>query len=377
MTQAAPTHGLQLRSKVTSDGQIEISLEDAPVAQPDADEVLIRVEAAPINPSDLGLLLGAADPAGAKASGTAERPVVTVPLTPAMQKAMAPRAGLSMPVGNEGAGVVVAAGDQAKALIGKTVAIFGGAMYAQYRVARAADCLVLPDDATPTDGASCFVNPLTALGFLETMRLEGHTGLVHTAAASNLGQMLVKICLADGVPLVNIVRKPDQAELLRKLGARYVCDSSAPSFQEDLVKALKETGATLAFDAVGGGRLAGQILAAMETAAVASGAGVNPYGSNTHKQVYVYGALDMGPTEFTRTFGFAWGIGGWLLMPLLARIGAEGAARLRARVVAELKTTFASHYTAEVSLAEALKPDVMAAYARKATGEKFLIKPNA
>jgi len=292
-----------------------------------------------------------------------------------IQKGDAP---MRLPVvgGHEGAGVVVEAGDQAKGLVGKTVAILGGAMYAQYRAVKAADALVLHADATPKDGASCFVNPLTALGMVGTMRREGHTGLVHTAAASNLGQMLVKICAKDGVPLVNIVRKPEQAALLKGLGAKYVVDSSAPSFMDDLIAALSDSGSTLAFDAIGGGKLASQILTAMEVAASRKGGGAfTRYGSNVHKQVYIYGGLDTGPTELFRSYGMAWGLGGWLLTNFIQKVGPEEAGKLRQRVADELKTTFASHYTCEISLAEALKPDVIAAYNRKSTGEKYLITP--
>jgi NADPH2:quinone reductase len=336
------------------------------------------VEAAPLNPSDLGLLFGGADMTTAKVGGTADSPVVTAPLTPAVFAAMAPRVGQSLPVGNEGAGVVIAAGKsaQAQALIGKTVAILGGSMYSQYRVLNAGQCLLLPPGTTPAQGASCFVNPLTALGMVETMKLEGHRALVHTAAASNLGQMLNKLCIEDGVGLVNVVRKPDQADLLRGQGANFVCDSSASSFMEDLTSAIAETGATLAFDAIGGGRQAGQILTAMEVAANRTATEYNRYGSTVHKQVYIYGGLDRGPTEFNRAFGMAWGIGGWLLTPFLMKIGPAAAQSLRERVASEITTTFASHYTREVSLAEALSLDAIAVYGKQATGEKFLIAPN-
>ncbi len=292
--------------------------------------------------------------------------------------ALAGRLGQSLPVGNEGAGVVIQAGDApaAQALLGKTVAMHGGAMYAQYRCIKASECLVLPPGTTAAAGASCFVNPLTALGMVETMRLEGHTALVHTAAASNLGQMLVKLCLKDNVGLVNIVRRPEQVEILKGLGARYVCDSSAPRFMDDLVEALAETGATLAFDAIGGGRLAGQILTAMEMALTRTAQGYSRYGSTTHKQVYIYGGLDRGPTEFNRTFGMAWGIGGWLLTPFLQKVGADAAQALKERVAAEITTTFASTYTKEISLVEALQLEEIAGYAKLATGEKYLINPN-
>ena len=225
------------------------------------------------------------------------------------------------------------------------------------------------------DGASSFVNPLTALGMLETMRREGHSGLVHTAAASNLGQMLVKLCQKDGVPLVNIVRKPDQEELLRSLGAVHVCNSSSPTFSTDLVEALKATSATLAFDATGGGTLVSQILNGMEEAANSTAGEYSRYGSTVHKHVYIYGGLDTSPTILTRNFGMAWGVGGWLLTPFLQNAGAETVGRLRARVAAELTTTFASTYTREVSLAGMLRPDAFNAYVKRATGEKFLVTP--
>ena len=377
MTTQTPPTGLQLRSLVTSSGELELSLARVAVPEPGADEVVIRIEATPINPSDLGLLLGAADMTTARASGAGDSVTVTATIPERFRAAMAARADQSMPVGNEGAGVVVKAGpsEAASALLGKTVATFGGAMYAQYRAVKAAECLVLPEGATAADGASCFVNPLTALGMVETMRLEGHTALVHTAAASNLGQMLNKICLKDGVGLVNIVRSPAQADILRGIGARHIVDSSAASFKADLTAALVATGATLAFDAIGGGKLAGQILTGMEIAANQAGGGYSRYGSTTHKQVYIYGGLDTGPTELTRGFGMAWGIGGWLLPPFLQRIGPAEGQKLRARVAAELKTTFASRYTQVVSLADALSLDHIAIYNQRATGTKYLINP--
>jgi NADPH:quinone reductase-like Zn-dependent oxidoreductase len=372
-----PTTGLQLRSLVKTTGQLELSLMEVGVAPPAADEVLVRIEASPINPSDLGLLLGAADMQTARVSGTAQSPVITADIPKPYMRAMAGRLDESMPVGNEGAGAVIAAGasEQAQALLGKTVAVLGGAMYAQYRTLNVSGCLLLPEDATPADGASCFVNPLTALGMVETMRLEGHKALVHTAAASNLGQMLNKICLKDGVDLVNIVRSDEQAKMLKDIGATYVCDSSKPTFMTDLIEALVATGATLAFDAIGGGKLAGQILTGMEAAANRTAKVYSRYGSSVHKQVYIYGGLDTAPTELTRSFGMSWGVGGWLLTPFLIKIGPEAGQKLRQRVAAELKTTFASHYTREISLVEALQPEVIAAYNKRATGEKYLINP--
>ncbi|MEO6781400.1 MAG: zinc-binding dehydrogenase [Bradyrhizobium sp.] len=372
------TTGLQLRSLIKKSRELEISLASVPTPEPAEDVVVVRVEATPINPSDLGLLIGAADMATAKASGTKDAPVITATVPEAAMKAMAGRLDESMPVGNEGAGVVIKTGssDAARALMGKTVAMIGGAMYAQYRAIRAADCLVLPPGITPAEGASCFVNPLTSLGMTETMRREGHTALVHTAAASNLGQMLNRICLKDSIGLVNIVRNPQQAEILRKMGARLVVDSTTPTFMDDLTDALVETGATLAFDAIGGGRLAGQILTCMEVAANKTATVYSRYGSSVHKQVYVYGSLDPRPIELNRAFGMAWGVGGWLLFPFLMKIGRADGERLRQRVVAELKTTFASQYTRVVSLQEALQLANLAVYAKRATGEKYLINPN-
>src|ERR1700682_5159964 len=370
--------GLQLRSLIKKNGELELSLASVPVPEPAADEVVVRVEASPINPSDLGLLVGTADMTTAKASGTKEAPVVTAKVPEAAMQAMAGRLDESMPVGNEGAGVVIKTGssDAAKALMGKTVAMIGGAMYAQYRCLKVIECLPLPEGITPAEGASCFVNPLTALGMTETMRREGHKALVHTAAASNLGQMLNKICLKDGIGLVNIVRSEEQAGILRKIGAKHVVDSTAASFMNDLTNALVETGATIAFDAIGGGKLAGQILTGMETAINKTAKVYSRYGSSVHKQVYIYGGLDLRPTQLNRGFGMAGGVGGWLLTPFLQKIGPADGARLRQRVVDELKTTFASHYTQIVSLQEALQLSHIATYGKRATGEKYLINPN-
>lgn len=375
MTDTTTLSGLELRTLITSAGTLELSLVDVPVPAPGPGEVVVRIEGAPINPSDLGLLVGPADLSTIKAGGTADRPVVTATVPPQAVKMLAARLDQSLAVGNEGAGTVVAAGPGAEALAGRLVATFGGAMYARYRLVKAADCMVLPAGATAADGASCFVNPLTALGMTETMRREGHTALVHTAAASNLGQMLNRICLKDGIGLVNIVRSAAQVDLLRGQGAVHVLDSTSPTFTDDLTEALVATGATLAFDAIGGGRLASQILGGMEAAANRRATAYSRYGSSVYKQVYIYGSLDVRPTELVRSFGLSWGVGGWLLMPFLAKIGADGAQALRQRVLAELKTTFASHYTAEISLAEALRPDILTAYARRATGEKYLINP--
>lgn len=373
-----PQTGLQLLSLVKEGGELEISVIHAPVPEPGPNEVIVEMLATPINPSDLGLLVGPADLDTAKTSAKDGLPVVTAEISPAGMRAMAGRVGEAMPVGNEGCGIVVSAGTspEAQALLGKTVATIGGAMYAQYRCLPLSGCMVLPDGTAPKDGASCFVNPLTSLAMTEVMRAEGHTALVHTAAASNLGQMLVKICLKDGIPLINIVRNQAQADLLRGLGATYVCDSSSTDFMADLTAALVETGATIAFDAIGGGKLAGQILACMENAAVKRMKSYSRYGSDTFKQVYIYGGLDMSPTVLNRSFGLSWAVSGFLLTPFLIKAGPEVNQRLRARVVNELTTTFASHYSHEISLTEALNLDVMVGYNAKRTGEKYLICPH-
>ena len=369
---------LQLRSTVCKEGHLELSLTEVDIPKPGEDDVVIRVEASPINPSDLGLLFGMADMGTATLSGTGSGTVLTATIPEAMMRQMSARIDQSLPVGNEGAGVVVSAGpsERAQSLMGKTVATLGGSMYAQYRMTRADQCLLLPDGTTAVEGASCFVNPLTVLGMVGTMRLERHTALAHTAAASNLGQMLVKLCVNEDVPLVNVVRKQEHVELLTSLGAAHVCNSSEPGFMATLIDALADTGATLGFDATGGGPLPGQLLTAMEVAANRDAGEFNRYGSATHKQVYIYGGLDRNPTVLNRSFGMAWGLGGWLLPYFLQRVGAEEAEALRQRVASEITTTFASLYTEIVSLEEALSPAAVARYGMQATGEKFLINPN-
>lgn len=377
MSDPLPTTMLQLRSELKSSGTLELSLVEVDVPQPRDHEVLVRVEATPINPSDLGLLLGGADVTQATATGTQDRPGVSAPVPENMLRAMKARLDQSLPVGNEGGGVVVAAGasPEAQALIGRVVGILGGAMYAQYRAVPAAMCLPLKDGTSSRQAASCFVNPLTALGMTETMRREDRKALVHTAAASNLGQMLQKICSADGIDLVNIVRKPEQVELLQGIGAKHVCNSADEQFMPRLIDALAETEATIAFDATGGGDLASRILTAMEAAAVRNAPEFSRYGTDVHKQVYIYGGLDRSPTVLTRSFGFAWSLGGWLLTPFLQQIGAERAQALRERVANEIDTTFASHYSNVISLRDALSLDALSVYSRQATGEKYLIDP--
>ncbi len=370
----------EIRSTVTNEGTLELSIAAQERPVPGDNEVLLEVGAAPINPSDLALLISfAANLDTLSVSGSGDQTVTSMELHPAMMGALKPRMGESMPVGNEGGGVVVDAGVNAKHLIGKTVGAAGGAMYSEYRCLPAQSCLVMNEGTTPTQAASSFVNPLTALAFIETMRLENHSAILNTAAASNLGQMLVKICQEDGVPLINVVRKPEQVEVLKSLGAEYVCDTSADSFMADLVDALVATGATLGFDATGGGnggKLPGQILAAMEIAANKTATEYSRYGSDIYKQVYIYGGLDMSPTILNRSFGLQWGLGGWLLTPMIGRIGMERFQQMRERVARDISTTFASHYTQEISLAEMMQPEIIRGYAKQATGEKYLVNPH-
>ena len=368
---------LQMFSTVTDAGEVRLELLEKPTPQPETNQVLVKIEATPINPSDLGVMFGLSDMANAKSSGAGNDTVLTAPVSQQGLRVMKARLGQALAVGNEGAGTVVATGDSelAKSLEGKIVAVMGGGMYGQYRCVDAASCLPLLEGHTAKDGASSFVNPLTALSMIETMKLEEHSALVHTAAASNLGQMLVRICQADCVELVNIVRKEEQATLLRDMGAKYVVNSSSDSFMADLTDAIHATGATLGFDATGGGSLASSILTCMEAAAARTPGGYSIYGSIKHKQVYLYGGLDTSATILNRGYGMAWGVGGWLLPNFLAKAGMEVAARLRTRVANELKTNFASHYSDEISLSEALQAETVQRYVMKQTGEKFLICP--
>lgn len=370
----------EIRSTVTSNGTVEVSIVNAAMPVPSENEVLIKVEAAPINPSDLALLISfAADLDSIEFSGEDEASKTTIKIRPGLMAALKGRVDQPLSAGNEGAGIVVGAGEKATALIGKTVGVAGGSMYSQYRCAPASSCLVMDEGITPTEAASSFVNPLTALAFVETMKMENHAALVNTAAASNLGQMLVKICKDDEIPLVNIVRKPEQVKILKDLGAEYICDTSQSDFMKDLVEALISTGATLGFDATGGGnegKLPGQILAAMEVAANKTAKEYSRYGSDVYKQVYIYGGLDPTPTVLNRSYGLQWGLGGWLLTPMIGRIGMERFAEMRQRVVREIKTTFASHYTQEISLEDMLQPDNIKAYAKQGTGAKYLVNPH-
>lgn len=375
---STPTSTLELRSTVSDDGSVRLALHRDDVPPPSDDQVVVRVEAAPINPSDLGMLFGMADLGELTASEIDGQAGVSAQMSPAALAAQRARVGQPMPVGNEGAGTVVAAGASpaAQALVGRVVGFLSGNSYAEYRTLGVAQCLPMPDGVTPEQAAAPFVNPLTALGMVETMRAEGHTALVHTVGASNLGLMLNRVCIADDVPLVNIVRRPEHVESLRAAGAAHVCDSSADDFVAQLTDALRATGATIAFDAIGGGDLAGTLLSCMERVAGERADGFSRYGSDTLKQVYVYGGLDRGPTVLRRDFGMSWAIGGWLLTPFLGKLGQAGTDRLRQRVADEITTTFASSYGMRLSLSDAVDPDHVRRYARMATAEKALVTPH-
>lgn len=370
--------GSQIRSTVTSNNTIEISLIDVELPPAAADEIIIKVEATPLNPSDQASLFGVADITTVRASGNATSPHLSFDIPPHYMGFVATRLGKPLPVGGEGAGVVIAAGSskEAQALLGKTVSIWAGGMFAQYRCVKHYQCMVMPEHITAKEAASSFINPMTALAMIETMRSEGHTALAHAAAASNLGQMLNRVCLDDGIDLVNIVRKPEQVALLKEQGAKYVVNSSSDSFISDLTAALVATGATIAFDPIGGGKLASDILSAMENVATAKMQYVDHYGSTVKKQVYIFGGLNMAPITLDRAFGFEWSISGWLLTNFLAKVDSKIKGQMIGRITAEINTTFASHYSQEISLAEALTLDAFLAYSKRLSNEKFLITPH-
>jgi len=366
--------GLELRSTILASGELRLDLVEIEVGDPAPGELIVQVEATPINPSDLLLLLGPIDlgSIAASADGAGLRAQVAA----GALASVSARMGRSLVPGNEGAGLVVAAGHDGEDLIGKRVGMRGGGMYTQYRELPVRDCVILPEEATSADGASMFINPLTALCFIETMRMERHDALIHFAAASNLGQMLNRICVADGIPLINVVRNAEQAALLAAEGAACILDGTAGDFEARLTEAAAKTGATLCFDPIGGGRQASVALAAMEATAAERVSEYNRYGTDIFKQVYIYGLLDRTPTILDRWVGFAWSVGGWLLTHRLRQIGPERAKALQQRVVDELKTTFKTSYSRTLTLREALSPDAARAYKRKATGEKYLITPH-
>ncbi len=368
----------QMFSTVSSDGQLTVEIKQVDVPEPKEHEVVVKIEVAPINPSDMWPMFSVGDLSKAELTYNDDVKAMTAPIFPGMTQVVRTRLDQACPVGNEASGIVVAAGssDASQALMGKRVAVLSGSTFSEYTCAAAQMCLPHSETTTAQEACSSFVNPLTALCMVETMRKEGHTALVHTAAASNLGQMLNRICIADGVDLVNIVRKPEQEKILKDLGAKYVVNSASDTYMQDLYVAIKETGATLAFDATGGGSLASDILTAMEAVLTADVTGLNTYGALVHKQVYLYGGLDTSPTKLKRAFGMSWGVGGWLLMRTLSALEPSRVGELKARVASEINTTFASAYTAELSFEQALSPENIEKYNAKKTGEKYLINPN-
>ena len=362
--------GKQLTTQLDADGTLTLQLNDKTWDAPKAGQVLVKIEASPINPSDLGLLFASADTENAVY--TPGKIVAKMPDN--ATRAMKARHGMAMPAGNEAAGTVVAAGEGAEHLMGKRIACVPGSAYGTYAYAEAQMAFPVDDNVTAEQAASSFVNPMTALGFTETMKLEGYTGIVHAAAASNLGQMLVKICLEDNIPLVNIVRSDEQVKLLKDLGATHVLNMTDADFMPKLIDAIAETKAMLGFDPIGGGTLAGQILTAMEAAA-SRGAAFSRYGSSEPKKVYIYGALDIGPTILNRAFGLTWDLAGWLLTPFMMKAGMEIVGRMRMRVMKDLTTTFASHYQMRGSLEDMLTKEAVSVYNARRTGEKYLVVP--
>lgn len=370
-----PSLSTQWRSRISAQGELTLTLDDVALPEPTADEVIVRVDAAPINPADLGLLFGPADRASLVFEQHDGKPSIRGRVPDSRLATVQARLDQALPLGNEGAGMVIAAGIDAQHLLGRVVAL-RDRMFTTHRLAKAADCLPMRDGISAEQAAAALINPMTALGMVETLRREGHRGLIHTAAASNLGQMLVKLCLADGIPLINIVRHPEQVDLLRALGATHVLDSSAPGFNTALIDAIEATGATLAFDAIGGGSTADTLLAAMEAALLRTTGGYSRYGSPVHKQVYVYGMLDPSPRVLSGGYGMAWGIGGWLMSWCLASLDEADRQRLRERVIAEIDTTFASQYALRLPLAQALSADAVKVYGTPRTGQKVLLLPN-
>lgn len=369
-----PQSNLTLCSEIGADAILRLRLREEPLAPLATGEVRVRMEAAPVNPSDMGLLLASANLSTARLTGEGAAAQMTAELLNGRPGLFAPRVGLTLPVGNEGTGTVVEAAPDVQHLLGHTVAIFGGAMYARYRTIAGSECLVVPSDAPAAGRAGLFVNPLTALAMVETMRIEGHRALVHNAAASNLGQMLVKICAADRVDLVNIVRGEEQVALLRSLGARRVLDSRAPGFKDQLTHEIGETRATIAFDPVGGGQMANMLLHAMEASELRFSPSYSLYGSDTLKQVYIYGSLDPGSTVLERGYGRAWSVGAFLITTFLKKAGPEIRERLLSRIASEHDTTFASHFSAEITLSDLLRPEILRRLVQKRTGDKYLLR---
>lgn len=371
------TTSKKLFSTVSAAGQLTVELMPVDLPTPQDNEVVVKVELAPINPSDMWPLFSLGDLSKATLTFNEDEKILSAPIFDGTVNHVRTRHDQACAVGNEAAGIVIAAGssDAAQALMGKRVAVLSGSTFAEHTCAAANMCLAHAEQTTAQQAASSFVNPLTALCMVETMRKEGHTALVHTAAASNLGQMLNRICIADGVELVNIVRKQEQVDILEALGAKYIVNSSSDTYLKDLYKAILATGATLAFDATGGGQLASDILGTMEAVLTKDVTGLNTYGALQHKQVYLYGGLDVSPTTLNRSYGMSWGIGGWLLMRALATLEPAVVGGLYKRVASEIDTTFASTYTAELSFEQAMTPEVIFKYNAKKTGEKYLLNP--
>lgn len=366
------TTGKQLFTTLDADGTLTVAIEDVTFPDPTGNQVLVKMEAAPINPSDLAILVGGADLENARYSKGKFVATVPEPINAGSKS----RHGMKLPAGNEGAGTVVAAGDSdtAKALVGQRVSCVPGNAYSQYCIADAAMCLPLGDHSAE-DGASAFVNPMTALGFAENARMDGQDAILHTVGASNLGQMLTRICKEDGIGLVNIVRKDSQAELLQGIGATHVVNSSDDGFMDQLTTAIEDTGAFYGFDPIGGGQSVDTAFKAMERVAVSRMTEYSRYGSNQQKRMFIYGRLDMGPTTLSPSYGFGWTLSGWLLFPFLQSVGNETVARMRKRVRDNLTTTFASHYKTRVNLDEMLTKAAATDYRTMKTGEKYLVTP--
>ena len=365
--------GQQLFTTLTADGKLTLELSEESFPEPTGNQVLVKMEAAPINPSDLAILTSAADFENAEYSPGKVVANMPEPFLTGQKN----RHGQRLPAGNEGAGTVVATGDSdmAKALMGQRVACVPGNAYSQYAIADAMMCLPLGDHSSEA-GASSFVNPMTALGFVETARMEGHDAIVHLAAASNLGQMLNKICQEDGMKLVNIVRKQEHVDLLKSQGATYVVNSSDDDYMKQLRAAIAETGAFLGFDPIGGGTSTDGVLKAMEQVAASQMDEYSRYGSNQDKKMYQYGRLNLTePTILTPSYGLQWCVAGWLLTPFLAKAGMETVVKMRTRVQQNLGTTFASSYKAKVDLEGMLTKDAILDYRQMKTGEKFLFMP--
>ncbi|WJY18884.1 zinc-binding dehydrogenase [Alteriqipengyuania flavescens] len=367
------TTGKQLFTTLESDGTLTVEIAEATFPDPTGNQVLVKMEAAPINPSDLAILTGAADFENAEYSPGK----VVAKMPEPFNTGSKARHGQRLPAGNEGAGTVVAAGDgeMAQGLMGQRVACVPGSAFSQYAIADAAMCLPLGDHSAEA-GASSFVNPMTALGFVENAKMDGQKAILHTVGASNLGQMLNRICQEDGIALVNIVRKADQADLLKSQGAEHVVNSSDEDFMDKLRSAVEATGAFYGFDPIGGGQMVDHCFKAMEQVAVAQMSEYSRYGSNQAKRMFIYGRLDFGPTVLTPAYGFGWTLSGWLLTPFLQNAGMETVMRMRKRVLDNLTTTFASNYKEKVDLEGMLTKDAILDYRQMKTGEKYLVTPN-